>query len=527
MDFLASLLEHYHRTAKDLEARNALRSFPSLVLPDGFPGFQKVVERIKKAVANKEKTVIYGDYDVDGLTSTAIRKRTLDSFGLNPGFFIPSRYHEGYGLNEDRVRQFKEKGYSLIITVDNGISAKNSIALASSLGRETIIIDHHELPSELPDTPFIFSQLTDKFIPYNCSAASLALFVSHSLTKEFDPYYVTLAGMAVFSDVRPLEGNNLVLARQRKKRRNLYRFPNLIGLIGAGQNVSFDDIVFSLIPSLNSPGRAKKETMATIDACRFLIENKNTSHRRKLRNELKETNDYRKKLVQDANLVPNRTRNSEHGIVCIVDGVSGLTGLYANKIRRKEKKPIGVFAEDETNPNLLVGSFRSIAPFEVDPRLVKEEKRRLKGGGHKKAIGRSIRQKDYFQVATDFISLREKQALSSTDQKENDSIAVALEDITCENYHILEKFEPFGEGHPYPEFNVDVEAEWGKLSTTGKSMIFQIPGCKGKAIYTGNRECFKEKRYSYFTLKGRMKLSVFHGTENCCLRADEIVPHID
>ena len=112
MDFLASLLEHYHRTAKDLEARNALRSFSSLVLPDDYPGFQKVIHRLEEAISNKEKAVIYGDYDVDGLTSTAIRKRTLDSLGLNPGFFIPSRYHEGYGLNEERVRQFKEKGYS-------------------------------------------------------------------------------------------------------------------------------------------------------------------------------------------------------------------------------------------------------------------------------------------------------------------------------------------------------------------------------------------------------------------------------
>ena len=183
MDFLASLLEHYHRTAKDLEARNALRSFSSLVLPDDYPGFQKVIHRLEEAISNKEKAVIYGDYDVDGLTSTAIRKRTLDSLGLNPGFFIPSRYHEGYGLNEERVRQFKEKGYSLIITVDNGISAKDSISLASSLGRETIVIDHHELPDILPPTPYIFTHLRDKFIPYNCSAASLALFVSHSLLK--------------------------------------------------------------------------------------------------------------------------------------------------------------------------------------------------------------------------------------------------------------------------------------------------------------------------------------------------------
>lgn len=529
MDFLALLLEHYHRTSKDLEARCALGSFSSLCLPTGYKGFEGVVQRLKKAIENKEKAVIYGDYDVDGLTSTAIRKRTLDGFGLKAGFFIPSRYHEGYGLNSKRVEQFREKGYQLIITVDNGISAKESIALARSLNRDVVVIDHHEIPPQLPDTPYIFTQLTDRFVPYNCSAASLALFVSYGLTGKFDPYFVTLAGRAVFSDVRPLIGNNLILAKQRKKRINTYQYPNLRALLGPKKSIGYDDVVFTLVPTLNSPGRASKDSRATNNACRFLLENlvPPTPKRKKLARELRELNQQRKQRVQDAKFKDDYKRSSEHGAVYVVDGLSGLTGLYANKIRRKEKKAVGVFAQDENDPEVLIGSFRCLSPFEIDPMLKKEEKKRINGGGHLKAIGRSIKKKDYFQIATDFVSLRERQALNKKNQKDEEAISIALEDVNRDNYHLLEKFEPFGEGYPYPSFSVDVEREWGKLSTSGKSMIFSVPGLQGKAIFTGDLGCLNEKRYTYYTLKGKLVSSCFHGVYSCCLRADEIIPHLD
>ena len=114
MSFLSQLLEYYHLTANDLGKRKMPGSFASLENPFKNSDFLRVATRLEKAIANGEKTVIYGDYDVDGITATTIMKRVLDERGLNPGYFIPSRYKEGYGLNADRVKEFALKGYKLI-----------------------------------------------------------------------------------------------------------------------------------------------------------------------------------------------------------------------------------------------------------------------------------------------------------------------------------------------------------------------------------------------------------------------------
>ena len=525
MDFLSVLLEHYHRTEKDLEARHASGSFASLSRPDGFPGFSVVIGRLKKAASDKEKCVIYGDYDTDGLTSTAIRKRTLDERKVPCGFFIPSRYHEGYGLNEKRVRQFKEKGYSLIICVDNGRTAFSSIDLALSLGREVIVIDHHQKKDNLPSTPYLFSQITDAFVPYNCSAASLALFVSSALLNRFDPYFVTLAGIAVFSDVRPLIGNNLFFAQRRLSNRNKYRYPNLFTLLGNPGEVGYEDVSYTLIPALNSPGRALTATRSTIDACNFLLERDDSPKRKQLADFLLSANWQRKKRT--ASLVPsNGTQfSSEHALCFIAECLSGRNGLLANKVRKKENRPVGVFSPSERDKDVLVGSFRCPEGYSLSPLLEKEEARALNEGGHERAIGRSIRKKDYIQIATDFVSLREKQSLSLSSLKD-ESIPILLSDVNKENYSLLSRFEPFGEGFPSPVFSVDVDPSWGKVSSNGKSYLFLDPVSGGKAIYFGNLDCLKDGRYSYYTLKGKFKSSFFRGKQEYSLLSEEIVPHL-
>ncbi|MFA6830637.1 MAG: DHH family phosphoesterase, partial [Bacilli bacterium] len=242
----------------------------NLNLPYDLPDFVKVVNRIKESISKHEKVVVYGDYDVDGLTSTAIMVKTLLQLGLKSGYFIPSRYHEGYGLCISRVEDFIKKGYQTIITVDNGISAFEAIDYAKSKGLEVIVIDHHEIQEKLPNTDYIFHQNLSGFIDYNCSAASLAFFVCSYLLGGFDYYLATMAGIAVFSDVMPLIGNNLELAKISLFAMKKFRYPNLISL-NTSDEISYDYYSFVLIPSLNSVGRILTDTLATNAACKFLI----------------------------------------------------------------------------------------------------------------------------------------------------------------------------------------------------------------------------------------------------------------
>ena len=151
----------------DLDARNKQRSFLDLKRPYINADFLNVIKILREIKANNEKIVIYGDYDADGITATAILKIAFDNFGLHTGFFIPNRYVEGYGLNNKRIDDFHHKGYKYILTVDNGITADKAIDYALSLGITTIVVDHHNCDNLAINTPYIFHQTLSNFLEEN------------------------------------------------------------------------------------------------------------------------------------------------------------------------------------------------------------------------------------------------------------------------------------------------------------------------------------------------------------------------
>ncbi|MFA6861346.1 MAG: DHH family phosphoesterase [Bacilli bacterium] len=508
--FLSKLLNHYSLSLEDLEARKALRSFASLTTPFELEDFKGVVKRLKQAVLNKEKTVIYGDYDVDGLTSTTIIYLALKELGLPVGYFIPSRFHEGYGLNEKRVEEFAKKGYHLIVTVDNGITAFSSIALAKKLGMETVVIDHHELTSTLPDTPYVFHQFKSGFLKYNCSAASLSYFVARSLLNRDDEYLATLAGIAVFSDVMPLVGNNLVFARLALSFLNKNRYPNLVSLIGNKESYDYEDFSFSLIPALNSPGRVSKEVMATNNTAKFLMERNNDTVIKKYASEIASLNQQRKDIVKNISFDPSKYLSSDHGEVLYTSQYGGLSGLFANKAMREKKVPVAVFSLDDTDPENLVGSLRAPDPYRVDVFLSQNPQLFISCGGHSKAAGLKIKKKDYFKVATAFLSECEKQSLENN-QVSEEHISLDLEDLNEDNYRTLEEFMPFGEGFEAPLFSLSLGRENLVFSQNGNAAFSYSPDKKSKLFFYGDIKPLKDEHYSYYVFVGQFRKETFQG----------------
>jgi single-stranded-DNA-specific exonuclease len=522
--FLTELLEHYHLSLQDLSARRAPGSFAALKRPDGLPAFENVIARLEKAIASGEKTVIYGDYDVDGLTATAILKTALDERGLKPGFFIPSRYVEGYGLNSGRIDEFHAKGYTLILTVDNGVSALSEIEKAKSLGMEVLVIDHHEAPEKLPDTPYLFHQTLSGFLPYNCSAASLAYFVAARLLGKDDSYLATLAGIAVFSDVMPLVGNNLVFAKLALASLNTERFANLASLLPA-LPATYEDLSFTLIPSLNSPGRIAKDSLATNNVCRFLLARDDPKAIARYRTVLLSFNEERKTVVKNVAFNPKKTLESDHGSVLCTDSYPGLSGLFANKVMREKNRPVAVFAPEEKDPSILSGSLRCPDPYHVDTFLEKNRSRFLSAGGHAKAAGLRIKAADYYQVATLFLSECEKQALESV-KKDDDGIAMVLEDLNAENYAVYESFFPFGEGFEAPVFSLSAGREEVTFSQNRNAAFVYSADHSGKAVYFGDLSLFGEERYTLFTFQGRFRKETYNGKVSYSLFADKVIPEI-
>ncbi|MDY5852692.1 MAG: DHH family phosphoesterase, partial [Bacilli bacterium] len=163
MEFLDKLLNHFNLTYEEYLELSKDINEDDLPKVSNFKNVDIIIKRIFKAIENKEKIIVYGDYDCDGIMATTILVKALQKLNAEVRYYIPSRYQDGYGLNEKNVQSIKEKGYSLIITVDNGISALEAILKAKELGIDVIVTDHHEQIRELPDTPYIMHPIISEY----------------------------------------------------------------------------------------------------------------------------------------------------------------------------------------------------------------------------------------------------------------------------------------------------------------------------------------------------------------------------
>ena len=189
--------------------------------PYEMPDMQKAVDRILKAITSNEKIAIYGDYDVDGITSTTLLKKYFKDRGVEVGTYIPNRLNEGYGLNNEAINKIAEDGYNLIITVDTGITANEQVELARSLNMDVIITDHHEPAETIPDAVAVVDcKRSDSKYPFReLCGCGVAFKLTQALTKALDISeneslkYLDLAAIGTISDIVPLEDENRVIAK--------------------------------------------------------------------------------------------------------------------------------------------------------------------------------------------------------------------------------------------------------------------------------------------------------------------------
>ena len=230
---------------------------------------EKTVERIIKAIKNKEKTIIYGDYDVDGITSITVLKKFLNERGLDVEYYIPNRLEEGYGLNKEAVQQIAEKGYKLMITVDCGISGIEEVKLANELGIETIITDHHEQLAELPEAFSIINpKRKDNTYPFRGLAGVGVVFkliqaISMKLGLDEKEYlkYLDIVCIGTISDIVPLVDENRVIAKLGLKLVKVTKNVGLMELIKeiGYKNIDSSMVSFGIAPRVNACGRMGKQ----------------------------------------------------------------------------------------------------------------------------------------------------------------------------------------------------------------------------------------------------------------------------
>ncbi|MDR0975800.1 MAG: single-stranded-DNA-specific exonuclease RecJ [Christensenellaceae bacterium] len=455
--------------ARGVDTREKFKEFKDFSLeklhnPFLLKGMQDAADRIQKAIQTKEKILIIGDYDCDGISATAIMYKYLLSRHANTSYFLPDRVEDGYGLNLDLIRALNEKfAPKLIITVDCGISCPDEIELAKSLGVDCIVTDHHTIPEKIPDCICIDPKLPDQSYPFNdLCGAGVALKVVQALSNlQTAEKYLDLAALATIADIVSLTDENRVIVKRGLDMINSGSNIGLSALIKQSKlsgTLKSTDISYKVSPKINAAGRMGNAKRG-LD---LLLENDPTRIP-KIVESLSAYNVARQDLCN--NIYAEAERIVEENtlfkqpiiIVSSPEWESGVLGIVAAKLTEKYNIPALVMGQAA---NILKGSARSTPNINIVEAMARQKDLLVSFGGHHMAAGVSIDEKNFeaFKAAIlgDLNNILENQDDTATKYYD---LALDLKDLTKDFISGLEILEPYGCGNPTPLFAL----ECGKL----------------------------------------------------------------
>lgn len=449
------------------------RCYGTQVLSDPMllSGMEKAVERIHKAIDADERIVVFGDYDVDGVTATAMLYSYLESVGAQVFYKLPNREKDGYGLSMNAIEMMAEKEVNLVITVDNGITAVGEIARAQEYGIDVIVTDHHTPPQELPCAySLINPHLPDDQSPCKtlCGAGvafKLICALEGVSCEEMIPYYGDFAAIGTVADIMVLEGENRTLVQQGLCTLEQTEREGLRALLDVCQlqqvPLTAQSIAFRIAPRLNAAGRMQDATLA-LD----LLLCDDPDYAQELAQRLESQNTDRKQTEQEmvSEILQQIQQNPEDlsGRILVLWGKNwhaGVIGIVASRMVEKFAKPAIIISVDENGQGK--GSGRSIAGISLYDAIASAKDLLVQFGGHQAAAGLTIRE----ECLQDFRS-----AVNEWAQREHFIMPlppievdaqVNLSELTLEQVQALSVLEPFGHGNPTPVFlvkNVVIDA---------------------------------------------------------------------
>ena len=423
------------------------------------PDMEKAVDRILKAIQTQEKTIIYGDYDVDGITSITVLKKFLEERNLQVGEYIPNRLNEGYGLNKEAVKKIAEQGYKLIITVDCGISCIEEIKYATELGLEVIVTDHHEPAEELPKClAVVDAKRKDNQYPFNQLAGVGVVFkliqaISIKLNLDNKEYlkYLDIVCVGTISDIVPLVDENRVITKLGLKLVPISKNIGLRTLLASTgyKEVNSTTISFGIAPRINACGRMGEEKEALkLFLTNDLHEAKEITE--KLNNYNLERQETEKRIFKQA---LEQIENGEKDKSCIVLGQEGwhhgIIGIVASKVTDIYFKPsILICFEGEEGK----GSGRSIPGFNLHDAVMNCDTYVEKFGGHSMAIGINVKRENFEKFKKEFEEYTQNSHISDIIPIIQIDKQVDIKKINIQEVNELKLLEPYGEGNKMPVF---------------------------------------------------------------------------
>ena len=476
---LATLLKNRGIDTPDKVAKflNPLKA--SLSSPDVFIDMQKASDRIAEAISTNEHITVYGDFDADGITSTALLYLTLKEIGANVDYYLPDRAVESHGLNTKAlVNIIAKRKTRLIITVDCGISNVAEVAFAKGFKADVIVTDHHEAPEILPNAFAIINPKTPNSLVSDLSideiqslnylaGVGVAFKLACKLLDRFDKQnfvheILPLAAVGTIGDVVELLGENRSIVEMGLE---LLRNGKHIGLqkllkeagISDVTTLTSENVAFSLVPRLNAAGRLESPNTAinllVSDDLAVLDEAvKSLNDLNALRQELCEETFKQAKALYESNLVSNRK-----SIVLFCDDWHiGIIGIVCSKLVEAYNKPTFLMTKDANNPNIIRCSCRSIEGVNVHS-ILSEHKDLFEGfGGHKMAAGFSFDENkikfEKFKLLLNKTIDEQTQEIDFNSIKVDADMLLEPDDITFETIELINKLQPFGSANPAPLF---------------------------------------------------------------------------
>ena len=428
--------------------------------PFGMPDMEKAVERILKTIENKEQIIIYGDYDVDGITSVTVLKSFLEERGIQVNVYIPNRLNEGYGLNKTAMEEIAKQGNKLMITVDCGITAVEEVEYAKKFGIETIITDHHEPAEELPKAIAVVDakRKDNKYECRNLAGVGVVfkLIQALSIKLGLDPKeylkYLDIVCVGTISDIVPLTDENRVIVKLGLK---LVEQTKNLGLKEILQSCGYSKInsttiSFGVAPRINACGRMGHQE----EALNLLLskeENEVKGLTQKINEYNKTRQEIEKNIYNEAiEQIEKEGLDTKNTIVVSGEGWHhGVIGIVSSKITELYFKPSILLCEEDGE---CKGSGRSIPGFDLHEALMECNDTIEKFGGHAMAVGININKEKVEEFKEEFEKIAKEKEVDKIIPILNLDAEIKLDDVNKEMVDSLKELEPFGEANKMPIF---------------------------------------------------------------------------
>ena len=522
------------------EARKFFRpQLTELLDPFLFRDMAVAIKRLNDALGRKERILVYGDYDVDGVTAVALVYKFLKQYSTNIDYYIPDRYDEGYGVSRQGIDFAEESGVKLIIVLDCGIKAIDEIQYAKEKGIDFIICDHH-VPDDIlpPAVAILNAKRTDATYPYgDLSGCGVGFKLIQAFAKnngipfsELIPL-LDLCAVSIASDIVPIMGENRILAYHGL--RQLNQSPSvgmkaIIDICGlAGKEISMSDVIYKLGPRLNASGRIENgresvELLVCNDSVQAMHKAAQINHYNEQRKDLD------KAMTEQANqIVASLVHKSDHKAIVIYNEEwhKGVIGIVASRLTEIYFRPAVVLTRDG---DMATGSARSVAGFDIYKAIESCRDILENFGGHTYASGLTLKAENVQEFKRRFEEYVDNNILpEQTDAILEIDDMLDFQDINRQFYYDLKRFQPFGPNNPKPHFGTRNVYDYGTSKVVGREQEhIKLELVDNKSDVIMNGIAFGQSSQARY-IKTKRSFNIVYTIEENTHKRGEIQLHIE